>query len=597
LRHLTSLILVITIVCLAVGCGGGSGNGGGGATPTPTPVTTPTPTPSPSPIPTPSSVAVSVSPQTMTVPAGQPQSFTATVTGTNNTAVSWQVNGIPGGNALFGTIDSTGTYHSPTAPTEFPVSVTAVSQADTTKSGTAHVTIIFDQASLIGDYVFLVTVGDTNPLQPALPGFSFAAGTFHADGQGNITAGIEDLNSRDSGAVTNLSFTGTYTVSATGSGTATITSSLGTIPLRFVLTSSDRGQVIEFDSVVAASGFVSRRDSTAIANVTGNYVFSLFGDDAGGPIAIIGRLTSDGAGNLTGSELLNDNGATSGFVSLTGTYTMGAGGRGTATVTNALNVTQHFVFYIVNATTVQFIDVDNATLPRTAGTAFLQSGTGSLGSSAFIVNGMFVSGGRLTAVGRFDTNGAGVITGGKADAFGTLTVIANSDVGGNYTENADGTGTISVFNQNFHYWKFSPTQAVVLMDGTIPANQSAVGTGLIVAQQGAPFTATQFNGNYDFGTSLVSGQAALGQFSSDGVGAFTGTEDVSNPSAAVLASGVSISAQWSMALTGRGSGTLTTNLGTSTGFVFYPVTPNQVIFATTSDGAVGIAEKQCSDCH
>src|SRR5207253_7668327 len=43
-------------------------------------------------------VSVAISPTSATVGAGGTQQFTATVTNTNNTAVTWQVNGVPGGN-------------------------------------------------------------------------------------------------------------------------------------------------------------------------------------------------------------------------------------------------------------------------------------------------------------------------------------------------------------------------------------------------------------------------------------------------------------------------------------------------------------------
>jgi hypothetical protein len=507
------------------------------------------------------------------------------------------VNGIVGGNALFGTIDTTGLYHSPTAPTAAPIAVAAVSQADTSKSASAQVTITFSNASLTGDYVFLVNVGDSDPTQPAVPGFAFAGGTFHADGNGNLTAGVEDQNSSTFGPVTNIAFTGTYSVNADGRGSATMTTATTSTPFKFVLTSSDRGQVIEFDTLEAASGFVLRQDATAIANVTGPYVFSLSGDDAGGPIGIIGRLVSDGAGNLTGSEIVNDNGATSGFVALTGTYTVGAGGRGLATVTSAASITQHFIFYIVNANTVQFVGIDNATLPRAAGTAFLQSGTGPLAASAFFIRGMFVSGGLFAAAGRFNTNGTGTITGGVYESFGVPVPQTNGNPLGTYTLNPDGSGQISVLNPGagFSYWMISPTQAVLLVNGTIPANQSAVGTGFIFAEQGGPLTAAQFQGNYAFGASLNIGLGAAGQITSDGVGRFTGVEDVTRPAAAVLSSDVPLTANWSLELNGRGTAGITEG-GTSGGLFFHPISPNEIIFVI-GNGEIGFAEKQCSDCH
>ncbi len=80
----------------------------------------------------------------ITVPTFGTHAFSATVTGTANTAVIWEVNGVVGGSAATGVISSAGVY---TAPHSVPVStaannngqaadviVTAVSQADSTAS-------------------------------------------------------------------------------------------------------------------------------------------------------------------------------------------------------------------------------------------------------------------------------------------------------------------------------------------------------------------------------------------------------------------------------------------------------------------------------
>src|SRR5207244_3994983 len=60
--------------------------------------------------PTPISVSVTISPILATVAAGGTQQFSAVVQNTSNTAVTWQVNGMTGGNATVGTISSSGLY-------------------------------------------------------------------------------------------------------------------------------------------------------------------------------------------------------------------------------------------------------------------------------------------------------------------------------------------------------------------------------------------------------------------------------------------------------------------------------------------------------
>ncbi len=66
---------------------------------------------------------------------GATTQFTATVTGTTNTAVLWQVNSITGGNATYGTISATGLYTAPSVLSAATVTITAVLQASATSSG------------------------------------------------------------------------------------------------------------------------------------------------------------------------------------------------------------------------------------------------------------------------------------------------------------------------------------------------------------------------------------------------------------------------------------------------------------------------------
>ncbi len=93
-------------------------------------------------------VSVSISPMTATVTVGHNAAFQATVTGSSNTAVRWQVNGVVGGSTTTGTVSTTGVY---TAPAQVPnpgtVSVTAVAEADATKSASAAVTVVSSTAN------------------------------------------------------------------------------------------------------------------------------------------------------------------------------------------------------------------------------------------------------------------------------------------------------------------------------------------------------------------------------------------------------------------------------------------------------------------
>src|SRR5207245_2345492 len=103
-------------------------------------------------------VNVSVLPSTATVAANHRATLSAQVNGTSNTGVIWSVNGIAGGNTTFGQICAAGSnpcqtvtsttapqveYLAPGAiPSPNPVSATAASAADSTKSASAQMTVI-----------------------------------------------------------------------------------------------------------------------------------------------------------------------------------------------------------------------------------------------------------------------------------------------------------------------------------------------------------------------------------------------------------------------------------------------------------------------
>jgi len=83
-------------------------------------------------------INVSVSPTTATLASGATQQFTATVTGTSNTAVTWT--------ASSGSIDGNGLYTAPTVKSQASVTITATSQAST-HAAKAAITVNPDQAS------------------------------------------------------------------------------------------------------------------------------------------------------------------------------------------------------------------------------------------------------------------------------------------------------------------------------------------------------------------------------------------------------------------------------------------------------------------
>ena len=94
-------------------------------------VTVTLPTPPPTPPPTTGPTQISVSPTTVSLQTGAQQQFLALVSGTSNTAVTWS--------AASGTITANGLYTAPSAAGTD--TITAVSNADTTKSAAALVVV------------------------------------------------------------------------------------------------------------------------------------------------------------------------------------------------------------------------------------------------------------------------------------------------------------------------------------------------------------------------------------------------------------------------------------------------------------------------
>ena len=149
-------------------------------------------------------VGITVSPMSVSVGVGQTQQFTASVTGTTNTAVIWQVNGLSGGDGWVGTITSTGLYTAPTSvPEPQTVNVTAISQADPTKTASAVVTITAVSVS-ISPTSAAVTTGGAQQFTATVSGTS-------------NTGVIWQVNKITGGNTTNgvISTTGLYTAPAT----------------------------------------------------------------------------------------------------------------------------------------------------------------------------------------------------------------------------------------------------------------------------------------------------------------------------------------------------------------------------------------------
>jgi hypothetical protein len=125
----------------------------------------------------PPQTSVSITPAQVDVATGGvSQMFVATVSDASDAAVTWQVNGVAGGNSTVGTISQGGVYTSPAStPVPPTVTVTAVSASDPTKSASAQVTLHSNPVPLTisGVPATTVTAGQAYTFTPTV---SAAAG-------------------------------------------------------------------------------------------------------------------------------------------------------------------------------------------------------------------------------------------------------------------------------------------------------------------------------------------------------------------------------------------------------------------------------------
>src|SRR5579872_2043014 len=141
MRRLSHFLAALALLALA-GCGF-SGTPPGSKTTNPGTPTQPSQPSQPTQPTSPANIAVSVTPSSASVRAGATQTFTATVSGSSNTSVSWQVNAVAGGSASVGTINSSGVYTAPASvPSNNIVTVTAVSAASASTTGSSSVTLL-----------------------------------------------------------------------------------------------------------------------------------------------------------------------------------------------------------------------------------------------------------------------------------------------------------------------------------------------------------------------------------------------------------------------------------------------------------------------
>jgi hypothetical protein len=99
------------------------------------------------------------------------------------------------------------------------------------------------------------------------------------------------------------------------------------------------------------------------ASVSGSYVISTGYMAETKVTNVEGTFAADGAGNISGPDtiaIVNPADSSTTVDTLTGTYTTGPNGRGTATVTSPAGMPNSFIFYVVSPSTVRLVSSDTS---------------------------------------------------------------------------------------------------------------------------------------------------------------------------------------------------------------------------------------------
>ena len=532
---------------------------------------------------------VTVSPAAVSLAAQGMQTFTAAGTG----PFQWTVTATPGADP--GTIDQSGNYTAPrTPPPGGTVTISALSAAG---SGTATVTILFSAATLSGRYTFSYTGEDAG-------GFLAVAGTFTVNGSGQITGGVEDVNSAASGILENQISGGSLAVGPDGRAIATVTTQLGTITWQVTIISEKHALLVRFDTTATGSGTIDQANPAdfSVSAIANNYSFGISGiDSSAAPMAIAGRFLSDGAGTFPVNfaiQDVNDAGTiTQADLSLHGNIFSIDGGTGRGTLELISTVpgtgTLTFAFYIIDSTHFKLVEIDTGGAPVLAGDAFSAPNSITLanlkGNYAFTVAGA-ETGGPYAAGGVFTASGTGTISGGVQDVneqASTLHLAETiSSSSSTYTLSPATTSnrillTLSAGGISFMYAVY-PTATnsfeMVEVDTVVPVSS---GMGFLQSSTSVP------SGTYGINTTgqTTTGEQDInGSISSAGTTGLTGYLDINETGSIFSNIPLSNSTIAAPSSLGRATLTLATAKPTSASFTFaYYVVDNSTVLVIEMD--------------
>ena len=432
----------------------------------------------------------------------------------------------------------------------FTVQVTD-SSTPSPQTATANLSITVNPGSttnglLSGNYAFSVRGFDPS-------GLFVAAGSFMADGQGDISGGIMDINDTTGSFPVNQTFSGTYSIGTNGLGTMTFNIAQpgsGSRTFALSMTAGGNANIIEFDDSTGGgtrnSGVLLQQ---TISSLTGSYAFGFAGiDSVKNRFGEAGEFTTDQTALTISGSLDSDDAVlgTSSNVSFNGKYSVASNGRGTITIG-----ADSYVFYVVNATQLLAVEIDPfppGLHPLVSGTILQQSNNGPFtvanlnGPAVFEVTALDPTGltsqsqvgvfGASGGNGQFnltsDENNGGALT---SPCSGTPTQCAPG------TDTVAATGRVTLTDSGFQNSQTSQNLQPVLYlvsnnQAFIIGTDPAVSFGFMMPQLGSPFSSTALSGAYA-GGSLAPVEPSISNVVSiavAGSNTITVTQDVSNAS-------------------------------------------------------------------
>jgi hypothetical protein len=503
-------------------------------------------------------------------------------------------------------------YTAPESTTSATITITATSISESSATANATITVPFGNPVFSGSFIFS-DFGFTSATNGGQQGS--AGGQFTADGNGNFTAGIMDLNAF--GVVSTIPLSGsTYaisgprgTVAGPNGQTYNIYLTDPALNLLDPNNASNGGGALLLETDAANTTGVVLPQTDSSATLTGTYGI-LLSDQSNPPNAdggFTGEFTAT-SGTFSGEGDFQGQGASNATLitgPLSGTYTADSSnpGRFTGTVTTAPAFpagavgsttpgTEDVSYYVANDSQGFIEETDSiapvfgvveaqSTPPVT--TAMLK------GQYAFVVSGYAA----LGMVGSIILDGNGNVTGGEADwsqngAYSPMTLT------GTYALDSTGHGYLSLNLTNTIYGTFPQTHGITAISSShlVIAEEDQFngltigGVGSMDLQSAAPsFSASQVSGGYSFTLAGYSGAASAngswgGIFTADGAGNISG--GIFDTSLGAGLSSTTFSGTFSAPDTfGRG----TMDLTNGASYAYYIVTP-EVLRMTTINDAV-----------